>query len=511
MTGPNGSGPSDEPSEHPRPPRAGERVTGSSGDVVLTIDGEAVVGDAGDYPVQNPVRPSEVVLRAPASSVDQVDRAVRSAARAAPSWAATSFDERSHLVATAAATALDAAGGLDTLLTRENGKVLAESQFELATIAAVAEMFAAQASEALSARTTPGGARVDFEPFGVVAALLPFNWPVSVLISKLAPALLCGNVVVIKPPPSCPGTVLQVAHAFANALPRGVINTVNGPGFEVGEALVTHPGVAMVSLTGGVRTGRNVMAAAALHLTPVLLELGGNDAAIVAPDVEPNEALADELLNAAFLTSGQVCMALKRLYVPESRVREFVEALTSRAAATVTGDGLEPETTLGPVHTAQAAAFAEELLAEAAAHGTTIHRPGTVREEDRRAGGHLVAPAIIEAPDRGLRIVTDEQFAPLLPVLAYRDVDDAVAAANDSPYGLGASVWTNDDGLADDLTRRLQAGTVFRNAHGPGALDPHVSFGGWKQSGIGREYGTDGIIAYTRQRAVLPSRPLPKT
>ncbi|MCU1456209.1 MAG: aldehyde dehydrogenase [Actinomycetia bacterium] len=484
-------------------------MTGSSADVMLTIDGQAVPGDAGEYPVLNPARPSEVVLHAPSSSPAQVDRAVRSAANAAAAWAALPFEECAQLVIAAGAAAFEAASGLAPSLTRENGKVLGESQFELATIGGMTEMFAAMAEVALAPGGGPGAARVEYEPFGVVAALLPFNWPVSVLISKLAPALLSGNVVVVKPPPTCPGTVLQVAQAFAAALPPGVVNTVNGPGVEVGEALVTHPDVAMVSLTGGPRTGRAVMAAAARHLTPVLLELGGNDAAIIGPDVEPNEALAGALLDAAWLTSGQVCMALKRLYVPERRLREFVDALTNRAATTVVGDGLAPETTHGPVHTAQAAAFAEELLAEAAAEGTRVHRPGSVREEDREAGGHFVAPAIVDNPGRQQRIVTEEQFAPVLPVLTYSGIDDAIEAANDSVYGLGASVWTDDDILADSVAERLQAGTVFRNAHGPGALDPNVSFGGWKQSGIGREFGTDGIIAYTRQRAVLPTRPLP--
>jgi acyl-CoA reductase-like NAD-dependent aldehyde dehydrogenase len=490
-----------------------EPVADAADGAVLTIGGQAEPGAAGTYPVHNPVRPDEVVLHAPAASPEQVERGVMAAAAAATGWAATPFEERRRLVVAAAGAAATVAEELDlaTLLTRENGKVLAESAFELATIGAVAEVFGALAEQALAPSGAPGGGEVHHEPLGVVAALLPFNWPVSVLLSKLAPALLAGNVVVAKPPPTCPGTVLAVAQVLARGLPPGVVTTVNGPGPEVGEALVAHPGVAMVSLTGGVRTGRGVMAAAAFGLTPLLLELGGNDPAIVAPDVEPDEALADELLDAAFLTSGQVCMALKRLYVPEHRLAAMVEVLVARAAARVAGDGLASETTLGPVHTAAAAARAERLVHEAADGGARVHRPGRVRIEDRRAGGHLVAPTIVEAPDRRAAVVTDEQFAPVLPVLAYRDVDDAVAAANDSPYGLGASVWTHDADLAGELSRRLHAGTVFRNAHGPGALDPWLPFGGWKHSGIGREYGVDGVRAYTRQRAVLPFRPLPTT
>ncbi|MHB8450914.1 MAG: aldehyde dehydrogenase family protein [Mycobacteriales bacterium] len=478
---------------------------------LLTIDGALLAGEAGTYPVHDPASPSEVVLDAPEASIGQVDRAVRAAARAAPEWAGLSLDQRLRLVSAAADAATAAAEAdvdLAPGLTRENGKVLAESRFELATIAAVTQIFCALAAEALEPRRVPGGGRVTFEPLGVVAALLPFNWPVSVLMSKLAPALLSGNTVVIKPSPSCPGTALKVARALACALPPGAINTVNGAGIELGEVLVAHPGVAMVSLTGGIRTGRAVMSAAASRLTPVLLELGGNDAAILAPDVLPDEALADELLRAAFLSSGQVCMAVKRLYVPESLLDVMVEALIARAATTVTGNGLAEETTLGPVHTARAAEFAEQLLTEAGAGGARVCRPGQVREVDLQPGGHFVPPAIVVAPDRDDRLVTHEQFAPLLPVLPYRKLDNAVDAANSSCYGLSASVWSHDDELADWIAKRLQVGTVFRNAHGPGALDPRLPFGGWKESGIGREYGTEGVIAYTRQRSVMPPRPL---
>ncbi len=476
----------------------------------LTVDGEPVPGDAGTYPVHDPGRPAHTVLEAPAASADQVDRAVRSAAGAARGWAEKPLDERGQAVMAAALAATDAGARSDLarVLTRENGKVLAESQFELATMGAVAESFAELAATALAPRREPGGGEVRAEPVGVVAALLPFNWPVSVLVSKVAPALLSGNTVVVKPPPTCPGAALAVAQAMAAALPAGVLTTVNGPGAEVGQALVDHPDVALVSLTGGTGTGRAVMAAASRRVAPVLLELGGNDAAIVAPDVEPDEALADALLQAAFLTSGQVCMALKRLFVPEHRLGAFVDALVARAAQTVTGHGLAEGTTIGPVHTAEAAERAETLVAEAAAGGARVHRPGIVREDDLQAGGHLVPPAIVEAPSRRDRIVTDEQFAPVLPVLPYVDLDDAVAAANDSRYGLAASVWSNDAVLVESVARRLQVGTVFHNAHGPGALDPRLPFGGWKDSGIGREYGPEGVTAYTQLRTLLPARPL---
>jgi len=399
----------------------------------------------------------------------------------------------------AAATAV-AAGDLGRLLTSEHGKVLWEAEFDALTPGAIAAVFGAMADEALTPTVT-GASAVEHVPYGVVAAVLPFNWPVSVLAMKVVPALLAGNCVVVKAPPSCPLAVLAVADAMAAALPDGVLNALNAPGPEFGEALVTHPGIDMVSFTGGIPTGRAVMAAASRRITPLVLELGGNDAAIVAPDVDITEALADRLHDAAFLTAGQVCMAVKRLYVPEERVGEMVEALVTRTAADVVGHGLDEGVTMGPVHSERSRDFVEALIAEAAETGASVHRPAEVRD-DARAGGWFVSPAIVERPAPYARVVREEQFGPVLPVLGYRDLDDAVAQANDDTYGLCASVWTNDDALADSLAQRLEAGVVWVNHHGTAAVDPAAPFGGWKQSGFGRELGPDGIRAYTRTRSV---------
>lgn len=475
----------------------------------LVIDGEVVAGDAGTYPVTNPVRPAEVVLDGPSASTAQVDRAVAAARRAAPGWAALSHDERAELVgkAAAAAAAVVGASDLARLLTREHGKVLWEAQFDAGTMGGMAGAFAPLAADALAARTlTGGGGRrttVEYIPYGVVAAVLPFNWPVSVLGNKLLPALLTGNTVVVKAPPTCPGAVLAVAAAMAEALPPGVVNAVNGPGAELGEALVAHPDVDMVSFTGGVPTGRAVMAGASGALTPVVLELGGNDAALVAPDVEIDDALAAKIVEAAFITSGQVCMAVKRLFVPEDKVAAMVEALVARVGTEVVGDGLADEVTMGPVHRPQARDRVEAMLAQAEAAGARVHRPARVRDEDAGAGGYLVSPAIVDGADDNASIVCDEQFAPALPVLGYRSLDEAVDRANATPFGLCASIWTADEAVADDVIGRLQAGTVFVNAHGTSAMDYRAPFGGWKQSGYGVELGPEGMRAFTRPRTVL--------
>jgi acyl-CoA reductase-like NAD-dependent aldehyde dehydrogenase len=483
------------------------------GDAIgLVIDGAVVPGEAQSYAVTNPVRPAEVVFDAPSASPAQLDRAVTAARGAFPAWAAMDHEERAEMVAKAAAAAgaAVAAQDLATFLTREHGKVLWEAQFDAGTVGGMAGAFAPLVAEALTSRTLTGGGRrtsVVHEPFGVVAALLPFNWPVSVLGNKVLPALLAGNTVVVKAPPTCPGAVLAVAAALADALPPGVVNAVNGPGPELGEMLVSHPGVDMVSFTGGVPTGRAVMAAASSSVRPVVLELGGNDAAIVAPDIDIDAVLADKIAGATFITSGQVCMAIKRLYVPEDKVQAMVEALVARVATEVVGDGLAPEVTMGPVHRPAARRRVEDMLNEAAARGARVLRPARTRDEDAGAGGYLVSPAIVQGAPDDAQIVCEEQFAPALPVLGYRHVDEAVRRANDSPYGLCASIWTADDDLAADAARRLEAGTVFVNNHGTAAMDHRAPFGGWKQSGYGLELGPEGMLAFTRPKTILQFAP----
>jgi acyl-CoA reductase-like NAD-dependent aldehyde dehydrogenase len=261
----------------------------------------------------------------------------------------------------------------------------------------------------------------------------------------------------------------------------------------------------MVSFTGGVPTGRAVMATAAGSVKPVVLELGGNDPAILAPDVEVDAALASQLVGAAFVTSGQVCMAIKRLYVHEDRLDEAVEALRQRLAEEVVGDGLVDGVTMGPVHLPQARDRVEALVADAERRGAEVFRPATVRPEDADAGGYLVSPALVVAPPIDAPIVVEEQFAPALPVIPYRDLDRAVAEANDTEYGLCASIWSNDADLAAGIAARLEAGTVFVNTHGMSAMDFQAPMGGWKQSGFGVELGPEGFAAFTRQQTVLTS------
>jgi acyl-CoA reductase-like NAD-dependent aldehyde dehydrogenase len=476
--------------------------------VGLVIDGAEVVGEDGTYPVLNPVRPDEIVFEAPRASLAQLDSAAAAARRAQPAWAALGMEERAAVMRDAAAGASKIADPDSTarLLTREHGKILAEAYFDTGTPGGMIDAFYGLARTATEGRDLESGARrteIRHEPHGVVAALLPFNWPVAVLGNKAIPALLTGNAVVAKAPAGCPGAVLMWSAAFAAGLPPGLLNVLAGPDAALGEALVTHPGIDMVSFTGGVTTGQAVMRAASSAVRPVVLELGGNDPAIIAPDVEVTDELARRILDATFVTSGQVCMAIKRLYVPRSRVGEFVEALNTGLASAVVGDGLEPEVTMGPVHRPEGRDFVERLLAEASARGVRVHRPATIRAEDADQGGYIVSPAIVEDPPPDSAIVREEQFGPALPVIGYDDISDAVAAGNDTGYGLCASIWSGDEELAASVSSRLEAGTVFVNQHGMSAIDYRAPMGGWKRSGYGLELGIEGMQAFTRTRVVL--------
>jgi acyl-CoA reductase-like NAD-dependent aldehyde dehydrogenase len=478
---------------------------------VITIDGEPQPGAGGSYPVHNPARPAEVVGYAPAADSGQVDDAVRAARRATAGWRALGVAERVAAVTAAATSAAGQLAGRDgaRLYTREHGKVLSEASFEIDTAPAVAAVLGGMAESALAPEQVDPHSdypRLHREPFGVAALILPFNWPLAVMMTKLTSALTAGNTAVVKVPPTCPLAALEFGAAFAAALPPGVVNVLAGPGTQVGQALVAHPGIDVISLTGGVATGRAVMAAAAPRLTPVLLELGGNDAAIIAPDVTVGDQLVEQLVSATYTTAGQVCMAIKRLYAPRHQVDELADAVLARCEREVIGDGLASEVTLGPLHTAAGRDRVQALVADAP--GARVRTAGRIREADADAGGYFVLPTVVTdlAPDSAL--ATEEQFGPVLPIFGYDAIDEAVTAANATDFGLTASVWTGDDALADRVTAQLAAGTVTVNCHGMAAQDPRVPFGGVGQSGIGRELGPDGIRAFTQPRAFV-RRPVP--
>jgi acyl-CoA reductase-like NAD-dependent aldehyde dehydrogenase len=483
-------------------------MTTTTTQAVLSIGGQAQPGGAGSYPVHNPARPAEVVGQAPAADHGQLDAAVAAARAAAAEWRRVEVAERVAAVAAAASAAGGRLAERDgaRLYTREHGKVLSEASFEIDMAPAVAAMLGSMAEAALAPERIDAQSaypRLQHEPFGVAALVLPFNWPLAVTMTKLTSALTAGNTAVVKVPPTCPLAALEFGAAFAAALPAGVVNVLAGPGISLSQALVTHPGVDVVSLTGGVATGRAVMAAAAARLTPVLLELGGNDAAIIAEDMAVSDALVEALVAATYTTGGQVCMAIKRLYAPRGLVEPLAEAVLARCDRDVIGDGLAAEVTMGPLHTAAGRDRVTALVADAEAHGATVRTAGRIRDADADAGGYFVLPTVVTGLAADSALAGEEQFGPVLPIFGYDDLDEAVGAANATEFGLTASVWSRDDALAERVAGRLVAGTVSINCHGMAAQDPRLPFGGVGQSGIGRELGTDGIRAFTQPRAFV--------
>jgi acyl-CoA reductase-like NAD-dependent aldehyde dehydrogenase len=327
----------------------------------------------------------------------------------------------------------------------------------------------------------------------VVAAITPWNFPISLLMVKAPPALLAGNTLVAKPAPTTPLTSLRIAEIFNRHLPPGVFNMIVDAN-DLGGVLTAHPDVAKVSFTGSTATGRKVMASVSSLLKRLTLELGGNDAAIVLDDVDP-KATAKSLFEGAMVNSGQVCLAIKRAYVHDSQYDAICDELGALAQAAVVGDGAEQGAQYGPLQNKAQYDRVRELMADAAVHGTVIGGEGLDRP------GYFIRPAIVRDIGDDARIVREEQFGPVLPVLRYTDLDDAIARANDTDQGLGGTVWGKDKARALEVAGRLETGMVWINSHMN--ISPFVPMGGAKQSGMGQELGEGGLEEFTQRRLVF--------
>lgn len=435
-------------------------------------------------PVIDPAS-GETFDETPDQQPHELDDAIDRARRAWIGWRADPAARTIRL--NAAADAVDAAGDdLAPLLTREQGKPLAESYAEVARTAARLRYFAALTPHT---RTIDDGRPVHSEirwrSLGPVAAIVPWNFPLQLASAKFAPALAAGNTVVLKPSPYTPLATRLLGAVLATALPEDVLTVVTGRE-PLGARLAAHPGIRHVTFTGSVPTGQAVAAAAAASLARVTLELGGNDAAVLLDDVDVDR-VADRLFWAAFRNCGQVCMAVKRVYAPARLHAEVVEALAHRAKTVVVGSGLDPETLLGPVNNAPQLARVERLTQRALAVGARAAAGG-----HRLDGpGYFFAPTILTDVPPDDPVVTKEQFGPVLPVLPYRDLDEAVEAANDTGFGLGGSVWGTDLDRAAATAERLECGTAWINHHAELSLTQ--PFAGVKDSGVGVAGGPWGL------------------
>ncbi|MEP3278514.1 MAG: aldehyde dehydrogenase family protein, partial [Stappiaceae bacterium] len=392
------------------------------------------------------------------------------------------------------------------LFTREHGKIARETMLEMSRLGD-RFMQAADFGERLEKDEEISGPPFDTlihrQPRGVAALIVPWNWPLSILGAKLPQALVAGNTIVVKPSSNsalAPSLTLQI---IAKLLPPGVLNILTGHAATIGDPLVGHPLVRAVNFTGSIAVGKHVMKIAADNVTPVTLELGGNDAALVLEDAELSPEVFMRMYLGAFASSGQICMALKRLYVHESRYDEVVGGFTAACERAVIGDGLLPDTLMGPVNNAKQLKVVTDMIAQARSRGADVKECGTVPDEALYSGGgYFQKPTLVYDADPSLSIVKDEQFGPALPIMKFSTDDQAIALANDSPYGLCSSVWTPDRDRAVALAKRLEAGYTYLNGHGPMAQDGRGPFGGFKQSGIGRNLGFDGVLAFTEPHSI---------
>jgi len=441
----------------------------------------------------------EVIGETDIQSLEDLDRALNTATAAQPAWAALDDEERVAYLHQAADAIEASAEALAQLLSREQGKPLngPNARFEVGACAVW--------TRAAADTPYPGEVLVDdesghaelvYRPIGVVGAISPWNWPMMISVWQIAPSLRMGNTVVIKPADTTALSVSALVHVMNQVLPAGVLNIVTGPGRTIGDALTRSPKVGKIMFTGSTEVGKQIIGASANNVTRLTLELGGNDAGIVLPDVDP-AAIAEGVFWGAFINTGQTCAALKRLYVHDSVYDAVVDELAKFAKSVPMGVGLAEGNLLGPLQNRNQFDTVDRLVEAAKASGAKVVMGG---DPDRDAPGFFYPTTLVADIDPHNDLVVEEQFGPALPIIRYTDLDEAIALANESEYGLGASVWTTDPALAKKVAARLRAGTVWINSHG--GLNPMVPFGGMKHSGYGREFGVEGLKAVAEPQVV---------
>ena len=461
----------------------------------LLINGQMEAG-ATTAGVVNPAT-EEVFAEVPIASKAQLDKAVAAAKAAFPPWSAKSIDER-RAVIRAMADVLEAnAGEIGRLMTQEQGKPL-DAGIGEARRAAIYFRNVTTMDLPVHIHEDSANRRVEQRrrPLGVIGAIVPWNFPIHLMATKVPAALLTGNTVVLKPAPTTPLSTLRFCELVKDIVPPGVLNCIADAG-DLGVEMTCHPDIAKISFTGSTATGKRVMEVASKDLKRVTLELGGNDAAIVLDDVDP-KSVAPKLFNAAFRNTGQICVALKRLYVHDSIYEPIVYELHELAKTAVVGDGMEQGVQFGPLQNKAQFERVKELLADAAKHGTVLSS-GVAPTP-----GYFIRPTIVRDISDGARLVDEEQFGPVLPVIRYTDPQDALSRANASIYGLGGSIWSSDLERAYALAERMESGTVWINKHPEMSFD--VPFAGAKQSGLGVEMGEEGLAEFTQIQVINIAR-----
>ncbi|HTY93545.1 MAG TPA: aldehyde dehydrogenase family protein [Steroidobacteraceae bacterium] len=458
-------------------------------------------------PIADPGKKGVVVGHAASATVKDVSDAVAAAKAAFPAWAALSPQQRAEKMLAALKGIAENRDDDAAILSQENGKIRLEAWVDSLVLELRWKLALGHADEVNATKVLPpipGAIPVEttvaYQPLGVVTIIVPFNWPIAILGAALPHALLAGNTVIVKPPLTAPLATARVVQRIAEQLPPGVLNVVTGPDANM-SALIRNPDVAKVCFTGSVGGGKRMMEMASHSLTRVTLELGGNDAAIVLKDAILDDTHLDRLFAAIYDTTGQICMNAKRLFVHRSRVDDVVKGLSARLQKVKLGYGLDKDTTMGPLHSPAQKVFVDALIKEAKDSGAKVLEFGELPGGDLK-DGNFVRPAIVVNPDLKLRVVTEEQFGPVIPIIPFDTEEEAIRMANDSWAGLAGSVWTADPKAANRVAGQLVCGYVWVNDHGATRLDLRAPFGGMKASGIGREQGIEGVRAFQDTRSV---------
>lgn len=461
-------------------------------DYPMLIGGKLVEG-LNTLSVVNPATEEAFVTVARASEKD-AEAAIAAARGAFSSWAKTPLAERQAVVRKIADVIEADLGEFARLITAEQGKPHAEAQGEVAGAVAFLRHYATLKLEPNIIQDDASGrvvARRD--PLGVVVGIIAWNFPLMLAAWKIGPALVAGNTIVLKPAPTTPVAALRLGALIKDVVPPGVVNIIADDN-DLGPYLTAHPDVAKVSFTGSADTGRKIMKNGAETLKRLTLELGGNDAAIVLDDVDV-DAVAPKIFAAALMNCGQVCLAAKRVYVQDAIYDDMAAALTAIARETVVDDGAKQGTGVGPLQNRMQFEKVKKLIDSAKKDGATV-----AGGESGGRAGYFISPAIVTNVREGSRIVDEEQFGPVVPLIRFKDDSEIAKRANATPFGLGASVWSSDLRRAEKIAGALDAGTVWINQHV--AIGPHIPMAGSKQSGVGVEQGLEGLAEFTQLRVL---------
>jgi acyl-CoA reductase-like NAD-dependent aldehyde dehydrogenase len=459
----------------------------------LLIDGE-LASSSESIDVINPAE-ARVFARCPSAAREQLDVAIEAARRAQPAWSARSFADRAALIEAWTSIVREHQQALAELLTMEQGKPLFESVAEVERSCDQANALTQIAIEPETlVASDRGRIELHYRPLGVVGIITPWNAPVALALLAMASALYTGNTVVVKPSPYTPLTTLRLGELAKDIFPAGVVNIIAG-GDELGSALTESESIDKISFTGSVETGKKVMASAAGTLKRITLELGGNDPAIVLPDADPS-AIAKRMFYACFVNTGQVCMAIKRIYVHESIYESLCDALVGEARLATIGNGLDSETTIGPLQNEMQYRKVIEIFEDTRRAGARFLVGGEIPDRP----GYFLPPTFVTDISEDSRLVREEQFGPIVPILPYADLEDAIRRANDTRYGLSGSVWTSDPERGREVAMRLEVGTAWVNQHRVSSA--RVPFGGAKESGFGRQYSILGLKGYMEPQVI---------